>query len=363
MSVIILRYLRKEIYKTLLLTVGVLLLVLVTNQLVNLLNRAALGQFTAWTVVKAVTLGIPQYLTFMVPLGFFLAVVIIFGRMSASSELLSMQASGLSRNGLAVILFKLALPVVIFVAFLSFWLAPLSRQLEFSVIERAAVSATLGKISPNRFQLIGQHAGVVHIENKRGGKARDVLWVMPLKVKRKNDLPLWDAVRAKSATESMREGSNFLVFNDGRRVIFQPGNKQAQEFWFHEYGVRLPTPPFLARESIRYLSMPALWALHLQGAPKAVAEWQWRFAMPLSVLAFAALSLLLLQVHARQGKWARILPAVLIYAVYVNLLFSSRSWLQMQALPTWIGMWWLPVLAFSLVGLQSAITVIKRRRA
>lgn len=348
---IILRYIGKEIYKTMLFTVAVLLLILVTNQLVNLLNQAATGVMTAFVVTQAVLLGIPQYLAYMVPLGFFLGIIVVLGRMASTHELVSMHASGFSKKQLLGNIMLIALPVFVFVALLTFELAPLSSNLERAVLKRAVMSATLGKVIPGQFQELAGDGSTLYSEGKKGKSLEHVLLVESMKKGKSNRLPapIWDITRATSVDQQEKDGSDYLVFHDGRRVITQAGAPGAEEFWFKSYGIRTPTPDLKDNAYAVSRSTADLWD-DLSHGLRYVAEWQWRFAVPISILVFALIAFPLSRVSLRQGKFMRVFPAVLIYAIYVSLLFASRSWVLSEKIPAWIGLWWVPVVALSIVG-------------
>lgn len=347
---IILRYLGKEIYKTMLFTVSVLLLILLTNQLVNLLNRAAMGKIPAETVVQAVLLGIPQYLTYMIPLGIFLGIIVVMGRFSANHELIAMHASGLSKRQLLQSLFLIALPVFAFVALLTFELAPLSSHLEHAVIRKAIMSATLDKVIPGQFQPIAGFDTIFRSEKKHNHTLEDVLFVQSLKKSKSNHLqsPVWDVTRAKTVDQKKVNNATYLVFHNGRRAILQPGAKGAEEFWFKDYGIHTPAPKLPGGLSAVDISTMDLMKRRA-GNQHYIAEWQWRFAIPISVLVFVLIAFPLSHVKPRQGKFMRVFPAVMIYAVYVSLLFCSRSWVKAAKVPDWFGLWWVPMLAILLV--------------
>lgn len=357
---IILRYLGREIYKTLLYTVSILLLILITNQLVNLLNRAAMGKIPALTVVQAVMLGIPQYLTYMVPLGLFLGVIVVLGKMSTTHELIAMHASGYSKAQLLKSILLISLPVCLFVASLTFVVSPMSVNLRKSVIKQAAMRASLDKVIPGQFQPLGDPNSTFHSETKSDDFLEDVLWVEAMKKSKENTLPapIWDATRAKWASQEVTDDGEYLVFHDGHRVLLQPGSKSAEEFWFEEYGVLTPVPS-IGHSSLA--STQSLSALRKGIATdiKYLAEWQWRFAIPISVLVFALIAFPLSQVQPRQGKFMRVFPAVLIYAIYTNLLFYSRSSLISGTIAPEIGLWWVPALALLIVGVYALLPILK----
>ena len=50
------------------------------------------------------------------------------------------------------------------------------------------------------------------------------------------------------------------------------------------------------------------------------------------------------------GKYAKLLPAIIIFIVYANGVFVSREWMETGKTPFWIGMWWIHF-PFLLLGL------------
>jgi lipopolysaccharide export system permease protein len=361
--VIILRYLGKEIYKTMFFTVVVLLLILLTNQLVNLLNRAVMGRMPAMTVIQAVTLGIPQYLAYIIPLAIFLAIIVVLGKMSSSHELGCMHASGLSKGQLLRNIILIALPVFSFVALLTFELVPLSSNLEQVIIQQAAMKITLDKVIPGQFQPLSGLNTMFHSEEKKEDALHDVLLIEIVQKNnaKKFQAPVWDVTRADRVSQKTLDHSPYLIFQDGHRVIMQPGALEAEEFQFSEYGIYTPLPEVEKKASVVGLSTADLWD-HRRDNLKYLAEWQWRLSIPLSVLIFAGIAFPLSRVSPRQGKFMRVLPAVLIYALYVSLLFASRSWIQDAKIQGWIGLWWVPIASIAIVLGFFVVTYLKSSR-
>jgi lipopolysaccharide export system permease protein len=62
----------------------------------------------------------------------------------------------------------------------------------------------------------------------------------------------------------------------------------------------------------------------------------------------ALLAVPLSRVSPREGRFARIVPALLLYLVYFALLFAARDWLADGHLPAALGLWWIH-LAFALL--------------
>ena len=68
--------------------------------------------------------------------------------------------------------------------------------------------------------------------------------------------------------------------------------------------------------------------------------------MPLSVLLLALLAFSMSEIKPRQGRYAKLIPAVFIYTVYANLLFIARNWVSREVVCPSIGMWWVHMLLF-----------------
>ena len=71
-----------------------------------------------------------------------------------------------------------------------------------------------------------------------------------------------------------------------------------------------------------------------------LAELAWRIALPVSVILLSLLAFSLSEVKPRQGRYAKLFPAVLIYTVYANLIFINRSWMTRGVISPELGMWW-----------------------
>ena len=92
-----------------------------------------------------------------------------------------------------------------------------------------------------------------------------------------------------------------------------------------------PTEPLPNR-----LSMPELLR---DDSNKARGELLWRIGLPVSALILALLAIPLSYVNPRAGRSANMLIAVLIYAIYSNLLWVAQAWVAQGKLSFWIGVW------------------------
>lgn len=102
-------------------------------------------------------------------------------------------------------------------------------------------------------------------------------------------------------------------------------------------------------EDFRTISTANLFPFNNPDRAKA-AELQWRFSVPIMVFALTLIAVPLSRINPRSGKFAKLLPAIIIYIVYANLLFIARDAMVSGKMPQWLGLWWvhLCIIAFGL---------------
>jgi lipopolysaccharide export system permease protein len=74
--------------------------------------------------------------------------------------------------------------------------------------------------------------------------------------------------------------------------------------------------------------------------PAQRAELQWRIAMPLMCLVLALIAVPLARLRPRQGRYARVWVALLIFLVYSQLISVGKVWIARGTLPLFLGLWW-----------------------
>ena len=71
----------------------------------------------------------------------------------------------------------------------------------------------------------------------------------------------------------------------------------------------------------------------------ARGELLWRIGLPVSALVLALLAIPLSYVNPRAGRSANMIIAILIYAIYNNVMSVSQAWVAQGKLSFWIGVW------------------------
>ena len=93
----------------------------------------------------------------------------------------------------------------------------------------------------------------------------------------------------------------------------------------------------------RHKSLPTadLWA---RGHNKDIAEVQWRISAAIMTVVLCFFAMRFANTGPRQGRYAGLFPAILLYIVYSNLLGVSRAWVAKGMLSPWLGGLWVHLL-------------------
>ena len=159
------RYIFREIATTWLGVTMVLLLILLTNQFARVLGDVAKGKLPKDAALDVIGLSAAQYLTIIVPIGLFLAIMLALGRLYRDSELPAMMACRVGPSGIYRPLMWLLVPLALAVAWLSIdWrpCGPAARSIALELRRRR--EADLASIEPGRFTIVGPERAVVYGE-------------------------------------------------------------------------------------------------------------------------------------------------------------------------------------------------------
>lgn len=336
---IIFRYLTKEVYSTLLAATIVLLLIFITNQFIHYLGEAASGGIPAKSVIQLMTLQVPLLLGYMMPLGLFLAILLAYGRLYVDNEMTVLAACGVSKWQLLGMTLGLTSAVVIMVAFLTLWLEPKVAWYRDHIFAEAAIASPLETVFPGRFQSLDHGKWILYV----GDVSRDrkkMQDVFAANIPAQPNQP-WTIVSAQGGyQDTHKNGDKFIVLTHGSRYLGTPGQKDFQIVNYGEYGMRLQPGKLHMDAHSQTEYMPTTELIKAGNKnPQIAAELQWRLTMPVATLLLAFLAVPLSQVKSRTGRYAKLLPAILIYIVYADLIFVAQAAIQNGTIRPLPGIW------------------------
>jgi len=344
---IIARYITKEILWTFLATLTVLLLIALSNRFALYLAKAATGELPLGLVFRVVGLYIPELLSYLIPLSFFIALLFAFGRLYADSEMTVLMACGISWKYICRLTLILALLIMFLVGALSLWWVPqITKSREKAISEGEAIGM-LQSILPGRFQTAGEGEHVFYLEDVTDKHTLKGVFIAE---RPKLDSAAidhgWTLITANEAfvKRDSKTKDFYLVLKQGYRYQGVPGIASYTVVKFDEYG--RSTPPMVEAAPTQELRQKDTHDL-MNATREDAAEFQWRLSLPLSVPILALLAIPLSRVRPRHGRYAKFLPAIVVYIIYYNLFTICKRWVSNGSLPSYLGVWW--VHAFFLI--------------
>lgn len=344
---LVFRYLAKEVFITLVALTCILVLIFMSNQVVIYLNRAASGIIPGMLVMKLMMLELPNLLSLLLPLGFYFALLLAYGRLYADSEMTVLQACGWGTGQLIRCSLLMALVVASVTAAMIFTNPSIAYQ-RAKLLQTTGVQTLIQTIVPGHFRAMrgGQDAFYVESMNNSHTKAKHIFLVRTMEQEgRKAWGVLW--ADQASVTTDKASGEASLAFLDGQYYQGSPGQADYKMATFKRYEASLPHPEVTVKNDIRTVPLHTLWPLNNPDRKKA-AELQWRLSIPLMAFPLALIGIPLSRVNPRAGKYAKLLPAVVLCVLYANFMFVMRDWIAASKVPPWVGMWWLHILVASL---------------
>ncbi len=346
---LIFRYLAKEVFITLTSLTTILLLIFMSNQFVRYLNRAASGHLPVVFIMKLMMLEMPNLMGLLLPLGFYMSLMIAYGRLYADSEMTVLNACGYGQGSLLRQSLLMASVVALFVLVIMLWFSPYIAIERAKLLRASGVQTLMQTVVPGQFRALSGGREVFYVESMSRDKAV-AQKVFLARLNDKGPAPQWDVLWAdKAFVESdPLTHEDYAIMEDGRAYQGQPGQADYQVVDFKRYQARLPHPFEVTTKDVRTAYTSELWSSKNHTLAKS-AELQWRFSIPLMVLILTLIGVPLSRVDPRSGKYAKLLPAILIFIVYANFMFIARNWIAQGKIPPWLGMWWLH-LVFALLG-------------
>ena len=350
------RYLIKEVVQPLLGICIALLVIFITFSLSRFLVDADAGLLQPLEVAQLTVLKSLISLDVLLPLSLFLAVMTGLGRLYTDSEIYAMRAGGISEARLLRPLMRLSLIVAIVVALLSGWVRPWAYTKSYEIKAAAEASAETGRIRESRFYTFNDSERTVFIEEiaKNGSDLKGIF----IRTRKGDDLQVITASKgvfsyfSKPMFHSLKliDAQVFKKVRDGK-------NENSRDFSARFGSFTLWLPVQTPQDPGYKVKSAATSALKQSSAPQDQAEFQWRMSTPLSALLLALAAIPLSRSRPRQGRYAKMLLALGIYAIYFNLLDVSRSWVEQGSSDT---IWWVPgLLGLVVAGLY--FPVIRRK--
>ena len=145
------RYICRQIFSHTLLGLGIFSFVFFVPQLVRLMDLVVRHP-ASWSTIGILFLStFPGILSFTLPIGVLVGVLIALGRLSADSELIAMSALGMGRRRLLVPVGILAVGATLVTFVMTLWLGPLSVRTFRNIENQLRAGQASNQVAPRVF--------------------------------------------------------------------------------------------------------------------------------------------------------------------------------------------------------------------
>jgi lipopolysaccharide export system permease protein len=339
---IINQYLAKEVYTTLLVVLLVLLAIFLSHQLVHFMHLTVMGNLPIHSIRILLLLQLPILLAVLLPVGLYLAILLAYGRLYADSEMIILITSGVSPLKILKNTCNFSVIVVIFIAILSLWINPKIYRYSDTILSGAVPKTIIDMVKPNIFTPILKDKLIFYVDSVSQNKEQfsSVFVAEQLDQDAPNQKNKLKLVMAKNAYQKTNSdtGDLYIILTDGYRYVGTPGEKDYEIIKYNEYALQVQQDVKTKKLDVSSASTLKLW--QNRHNKFAIAELHWRIALPLSALILTLLGTALSKVKPRHGRYAKVIPAILLYITYANFLFLAKAWIKSGAISPILGMWW-----------------------
>lgn len=336
-TVILSRYLTKEIFKSQLAILFILLLMFFSQQLISVLNSAVSGKIPTDLVLSLLGLGMPALSQFMLPLSLFVALLLTLGRLYAESEITVMRACGVGQSLLTKVALFLSIFTTALAAYNVFTLTPWAIDTQSKMLAEAKSNPRFSALSAGQFMSAGGYVLFIESINNEANTLNDIYVFQPDQQKKNRPSVV---VASKGELQGLSNGDQLLTLENSTRYEGTATTADFRIAHFEKYTAYLGYQDVNSSEKL--MQRATFSSLINDNSPEAQAELQWRFALVLAVPLMAMLAVPMSSVNPRQGRFAKIIPAVLLYLIYFLLQSSLKSAGASGKLDTTI---WMPLVS------------------
>ena len=347
------RYMTQQVAANTAIVLLFLMALMLGGRLIRYFGIAAEGRLDVGLLFAIIGYNIPTFLELILPLSFFIALMLVLGRMYVDQEMSVLFASGISRGRLTRLMIPLITGLFVFQMAISLLAKPWGLSNSEQIWQTQSLGSLLDLVRPKTFISSGNYHLYVDEFDKEKRELKNLYVVQQQTDKSgktaKNDVII-TATRAYQVPSKDTDSSMQLDLFQGRRYEFGTNNAKYNQASFEKYRITLEKP---ASEKITETNVEtqttAKLLAHTQ-KPKVKAELGYRFTMPWLIIIAAMLATPLAQVRPRQGRWLRLLPSVLIFASCAISIISLRTAIGKESISEYAYIWLLlGFIAFALL--------------
>ncbi|WP_150468076.1 LPS export ABC transporter permease LptF [Francisella sp. SYW-9] len=346
------KYYNKDIVNTFTSITLFIISIVSANLLIRLFHEAYARGLGIDSIIKFVILTLPENVSLIAPIAMFLAIIICFGKYFSNNEMFVTLAGGVTWMEIVKNTLKPAVVLTIITLITTMYLTPLSKQTSDIYQTSLSAQALLSSVTDDKIIKI-PGGRVLYIKDKSGNNLHNVFLYQ--KDPKESEYKVITAPNAEIDSNSKAAYVDFKNVNiytrDPQNFESSYGKADKAIYTIYDNTIR----DFNHQRVDRYYMHSLIENFDNKDSKLATAckgEFFSRINNSLSVLVASLIALALCRLRPRQNKYAKLLPAVIVLAIYLCTNMFINTCMTNGSIPVWIGVW-LPHIVFIIFAVRA----------
>ena len=297
-------------------SIGVLLvffLLVVGSRIVGYFEQAAEGNIDPGIILSVIALRFPDFITLLIPLSFFLGLLITIGRLNSEGEIHGYFSAGLSKFNLIKFLLPQAFIYFFITLVLSLYIAPYTKNLSKDLLVIDSFEEQIDAIQSDEIVSLDD-GGFLYVQTADEGLIKGVKL---FQVDEDNSFivisdELLTTEKDKTIELNLKNGSFYGgLFSESSKIISN----------FNNFNFEID-------KNISQSNDLSLTKLFDYSSASDQATFQWNISIPMTILILLLYGIYISSSKPREGKFSFMLPGMLIYVSYLSLLILGREFMS-----------------------------------
>ena len=305
--------LNMEVFRS---SIGVLLiffLLVVGSRIVGYFEQAAEGNIDPGIILSVIALRFPDFITLLIPLSFFLGLLITIGRLNSEGEIHGYFSAGLSKFNLIKFLLPQAFIYFFITLVLSLYIAPYTKNLSKDLLVIDSFEEQIDAIQSDEIVSLDD-GGFLYVQTADEGLIKGVKL---FQVDEDNSFivisdELLTTEKDKTIELNLKNGSFYGgLFSESSKIISN----------FNNFNFEID-------KNMSQSNDLSLTKLFDYSSASDQATFQWNISIPITILILLLYGIYISSSKPREGKFSFMLPVMLIYVSYLSLLILGREFIS-----------------------------------
>ena len=302
-----------EVFRSSISVLLIFFLLVVGSRIVGYFEQAAEGNIDPGIILSVIALRFPDFITLLIPLSFFLGLLITIGRLNSEGEIHGYFSAGLSKFNLIKFLLPQAFIYFFITLVLSLYIAPYTKNLSKELLVIDSFEEQIDAIQSDEIVSLDD-GGFLYVQTADEGLIKGVKL---FQVDEDNSFivisdELLTTEKDKTIELNLKNGSFYGgLFSESSKIISN----------FNNFNFEID-------KNMSQSNDLSLTKLFDYSSASDQATFQWNISIPITILILLLYGIYISSSKPREGKFSFMLPGMLIYVSYLSLLILGREFIS-----------------------------------